>query len=91
MHRLTDNTFTFSSTGTSSWTCPAGVTKVTLTISSGLFGANRTGFTVLLDVVPNTTYTITINSTADGTSSTLNSFGSFVWSGGSRLQLRWVE
>jgi len=91
MDRITQNSFIFTSIGSGSWTCPAGVTQVILTIGPAFVATNTQSFTVLLTVVPNTTYTITINGTSNLTNATQNSFGSFVWSGGSSLYLRWVE
>jgi hypothetical protein len=77
-------------TSNSSWTCPAGVTEVTLMPSDS--SAVPTGLPVrVVTVTPNTTYTITINSTTYSLGSA-NTFGSlYSWSASTHLTMIWVE
>ena len=79
-----------SPTFTTSWTAPAGVTQVQITILP-TSGSGTKSVGNILTVVPNTTYTITINSSSYVLNNS-NTFGSlFTWTGSNAIQLNWVE
>lgn len=87
MNRITYN-LVGNSVGTFDWTCPAGVTTVFL---QAMQGTTKYGPIREIAVVPDTTYTITINSTSFLVN-TPNTFGSlFSWTGGGRLAIIWSE
>ena len=71
------------------WICPAGVSEIiiTPTNSSGTpVGVPRT-----VQVVPNTTYNIVVNSTSYVINNA-NTFGSlYNWTGSGYIKLSWVE
>lgn len=80
-------------TSSSSWTCPAGITKVIVYGMAGGGGGDSNGgdggggganmVPKLIDVVPNTTYTITIgNGGGSASNGGATSFGSTNWFGG---------
>ena len=77
------------SIGSSTWTCPSGITRVSVTVGSS---ATNSRFAVFnIEVVPNTTYTITINATNFSYGSP-NSFGSlFTFAGGTYLNIMAVN
>jgi len=67
---------------------PAGVTVVHLQVMQGTV---QHGYMRSIDVVPNTTYVLTITSTSYAVNNP-NTFGSlFSFTGGGRLRLYWVE
>lgn len=72
-----------------SWTCPAGVTEVTIQpIDSSV---NPTQASSTVTVVPNTTYISVINSSSYSFNNP-NTLGSiFTWSGSSNLLITWTE
>lgn len=96
--RLT-TTATFPTTGTTSWTAPAGVTTIIITPgrSSTGTGLATGGVGTVLTVVPNTTYTIVIGS---GTATNPSTFGAIYsvaigglsnGSSGIPLTLTWMD
>lgn len=77
------------SIGSSTWTCPSGITRVTISIGTSIGVPNFAVFNI--EVVPNTSYTITINATSF-TYGSQNSFGSlFTFAGGTYLNIMAVE
>ena len=77
------------SIGSSTWTVPAGITRVSVSIGTSIGVPNFGVFNI--DVVPNTTYTITVNATTFSYGSQ-NSFGSFfTFAGGTYLNIMAVE
>ncbi len=77
------------SIGSSTYTVPAGITRISVSIGTAIGTPYFAVFNV--DVVPNTTYTITINATTFAYGSQ-NSFGSlFTFAGGTYLNIMGVE
>ena len=84
MSRLCQTTIT----GSGSFICPAGVTQILITA-----GGDNTAIsdTKVIFVVPNTTYTITVNSTVFALNNS-NTFGTlYTWTASNILNIRWVE
>ena len=72
------------------WTAPAGVTSVSITpIDNTSIVAKGNG--KLLEVTPNTSYTVTINSSTNVANNS-NTFGSlYTWTGTGAVEIKWVE
>jgi len=89
-HQLPSRSNITTKTTNTSWVCPAGVTTVTI------YGTNVSGVCdgitpKIINVVPNTTYTVTINS-ATFLFNSANTFGSlYTWSSTGYVTLSWVE
>jgi len=74
----------------SSWVCPAGVTKILLQPCNST-GSILAVQAIPVDVVPGTTYTVTINASTY-TYGTTNTFGSvYTWTGSSHIKIVFVE
>jgi len=73
------------------WTCPAGVTEVLIQIVTTSAGTTVYSEPIRVAVVPNTSYTITVNSSSFVINNA-NTFGSlFTWTGSGFIELIWVE
>lgn len=89
MSRLVENSVGNGSTGSFNWVCPAGVTEILIqpTDSNGV----ATSIPNPLTVVPNTTYSVTINSSSY-VFGTQNTFGAlYSWAGGGFVKIIFVE
>jgi len=87
----TGYTITNNVTPGNSWTCPAGVTEVLIQVVSTGTGTTIYTEPIRVEVVPNTTYAITINNTGFVINNA-NTFGSlYTWTGSGFIELIWVE
>lgn len=93
MERIVNRNVDFTATGSGqSWTAPAGVTEILVMFGDRTNAANIFIAPMVVTVVPNTTYTFTINQTGYTAYNNSNTFGSlFTWVGANRIYLQWVE
>lgn len=81
-----------TSVGTTTWTAPAGVTVITVENRTANEVAGMVYPVSFIEVVPNTTYTITTNDTTWDTTGDAGTFGSLLtFPSSTRLLISWVE
>ena len=74
----------------STWVAPSGVTQIVVQPCDSL-GTTYSGCSSSLTIVPDTSYTVTIN-TSSYTFGTVNTFGSiYQWTGSGYLKITFVE